>query len=111
MVQYLVTYSVQTGKESDHNDWLHNTGMRHFQNQPGFQGMKAYSTLVGGGPDWVLEIDFDSPENLIKSLESEEAKGVLEQFEQYVHGLYTKILVPTMSPVGGHTSGRGQGVV
>lgn len=111
MVQYLVTYSVQTGREADHDRWLHDTGMRHFQNQPGFQGMKAYSTLVGSGPDWVLEIDFDSAEDLMKALDSREANEVLERFEQYVHGLYTKILVPTMSPIGGHVSGRGQGVV
>ena len=111
MVQYLVTYSVVNGKESDHNNWLHGAGMRHFQNQPGFQGMRAYSTLVGSGPDWVLELDFDSNENLVKALETDEAKPILEEFEQYVRNLSTKILTPTISPMSGQTSGRGQGVV
>ena len=111
MVQYMVTYSVLNGKESDHNSWLHGTGMQHFQNQPGFQGMRAYSTLVGSGPDWVLELDFDSNEDLMKALESEGAKRILDRFEQYVRNLSTKILTPTISPVGGQASGRGQGVV
>ena len=98
MVQYLVTYSVLTGREQDHDRWLHETGMEHFQNQSGFQGFKAYTTLVGGGPDWVLEIDFDSSDNLMKSLESDGARKMLEEFEHMVSGLYTKILTPTGTP-------------
>lgn len=100
MVQYLVTYSVITGKESDHDNWLFNVGIPFFQRQPGFQNCKAYSTLVGSGPDWVLEIDFDSPENLMRALDSDEAKGLLEDFEHLVTNLSTKILVPVQMPAG-----------
>ena len=82
MVQYLVTYSVQTGKEQDHDRWLHDTGMKYFQNQQGFQGFKSYSTLIGGGPDWVLEIDFDSAEHLIQGAgigqREDDARGLRE---------------------------------
>lgn len=100
MVQYLVTYSVPSGKEREHDDWLHNRGIPHFQSQPGFQGLKAYQTLVGSGPDWVVEIDFDSSDNLIKSLEGDQAKQVLDELEVCVDELYTKILTPSVSPVG-----------
>lgn len=100
MVQYLVTYSVISGREQDHDRWLHDTGMKYFQNQSGFQGFRSYTTLVGGGPDWVLEIDFDSSENLMKALESGQARGTLEEFEKLVSGLYTKILTPIGGPTG-----------
>jgi antibiotic biosynthesis monooxygenase (ABM) superfamily enzyme len=100
MVQYLVTYSIQTGKEQDHDRWLHDIGIKYFQNQEGFQGFRSYSTLVGSGPDWVLEIDFDSSENLMKALESDHARAMLEDFEKLVTDLYTKILTPTTRPIG-----------
>ena len=99
MVQYLVTYSIQTGKEREHDSWLCDVGMNYFKRQPGFRGMRTYSTLVGSGPDWVLEIDFDSSENLMKALESDEAKRILEDFEHLVTNLSTKILMPTSEPV------------
>ncbi len=99
MVQYLVTYSVMTGRESDHDNWLQNVGMPLFQKQKGFKGMRAYSTLVGSGPDWVMEIEFDSSENLMKALDSDEAKRILEDFEHLVTNLSTKILIPAMAPV------------
>ncbi len=99
MVQYLVTYSITTGKESDHDNWLRNVGVPFFQRQSGFQDLRAYSTLVGSGPDWVLEIDFDSPENLMRALDSDEAKSLLEDFEHLVTNLSTKIVVPTQLPV------------
>ncbi|MHB0869610.1 MAG: hypothetical protein ACYC5J_09155 [Chloroflexota bacterium] len=98
MVQYLVTYSIMTGHESDHDSWLRDTGMPFFQKQAGFQNIKAYSTLVGSGPDWVLEIEFDSPENLMKALDSDESKRLLEDFEHLVTNLSTKILVPMQVP-------------
>ncbi len=94
MVQYLVTYSIMTGRESDHESWLRDVGIPFFQKQSGFQEIKSYSTLVGSGPDWVLEIGFDSPENLMKALDSDEAKRLLEDFEHLVTNLSTKILSP-----------------
>ncbi|MCL4370515.1 MAG: hypothetical protein M1380_06365 [Chloroflexi bacterium] len=94
MVQYLVTYSIMTGRESDHENWLRDVGIPFFQKQSGFKEIKSYSTLVGSGPDWVLEIGFDSPENLMKSLDSDEAKRLLEDFEHLVTNLSTKILSP-----------------
>lgn len=99
MVQYLVTYSVMTGRESDHDSWLRDTGIPFFQRQAGFQNIRVYSTLVGSGPDWVLEMDFDSPENLMKALDSDEAKRLLEDYEHLVTNLSTKILVPVQMPV------------
>lgn len=100
MVQYLVTYSVIDGRESEHDKWLNTRGIPHFQNHPGFQGLKAYQTLVGGGPDWVIEIEFDTPENLMKSLESQAARNILDELEVCVSDLETKILTPAASPVG-----------
>ncbi|MGI5836967.1 MAG: EthD family reductase [Chloroflexota bacterium] len=100
MVQYLVTYSIMTGHESDHDNWMRNQGMPFFQKQPGFKNIRAYSTLVGSGPDWVMEIEFDSSEDLMKALDSDEAKRILEDFEHLVTNLSTKILVPTMQPTG-----------
>ncbi len=100
MVQYLVTYSIQSGQEKQHDDWLCNIGMNYFKKQPGFKEIRAYSTLVGSGPDWVLEIDFDASENLIKALDADEAKRILEDFEHLVTNLSTKILEPTSAPVG-----------
>ncbi len=100
MVQYLVTYSVQTGREQDHYNWLCNVGMNYFKTQHGFKELRSYSTLVGSGPDWVLEIDFDSSESLMRALESDEAKRILEDFEHLVSDLSTKILMPTSIPVG-----------
>jgi antibiotic biosynthesis monooxygenase (ABM) superfamily enzyme len=94
MVQYLVTYSIMSGRESDHDNWLRDVGIPFFQRQPGFQEIKSYSTLVGSGPDWVLEINFDSPENLMKALDSDEATRLLEDFEHLVTNLSTKILTP-----------------
>ncbi len=94
MVQYLVTYSIMTGRESDHDNWLRDVGISFFKKQHGFQEIKSYSTLVGSGPDWVLEISFDSPENLMKALNSDEAKRILEDFEHLVTNLSTKILSP-----------------
>lgn len=99
MVQYLVTYSIQTGKEQDHDNWLSRVGMPYFQSQEGFREMRAYSTLVGSGPDWVLEIDFDSAENLMKALDTQDAKRILEDFEHLVNNLSTKIMIPTGEPV------------
>jgi len=99
MVQYLVTYSIMTGRESDHDLWLRDVGIPFFQRQPGFQEIKSYSTLVGSGPDWVLEINFDSPENLMRALDSEEAKRLLEDFEHMVTNLSTKILTPVELPM------------
>jgi len=99
MVQYLVTYSVQTGREKEHDDWLCNVGMNYFKRQPGFKEIRTYSTLVGSGPDWVLEIDFDSAENLMSALDSDEAKRILEDFEHLVTNLSTKILTPVGEPV------------
>lgn len=99
MVQYMVTYSVQTGREKDHDFWLCDVGMEYFKKQPGFKEFRSYSTLVGSGPDWVLEIEFDSSEQLMKALESNEAKKILEDFEHLVTNLSTKILMPTSQPV------------
>ncbi|GEM_PF-3178360 len=100
MVQYLVTYSVMTGRESDHDNWLRNQGMSFFQKQPGFKEFRCYSTLVGSGPDWVMEIEFDSSDSLMHALETDEAKRMLEDFEHLVTNLSTKILVPAMQPAG-----------
>lgn len=99
MVQYLVTYSVITGRESDHDNWLRTTGYNFFRNQPGCKDLKAYSTLIGSGPDWVLEVEFDSAENLTRALDSDEAKRILEDFEHMVDNLSTKILLPAQMPV------------
>ena len=94
MVEYLVTYSVQTGREQEHYNLLCDTVMNYFKGQSGFKEVRSYSTLVGSGPDWVLEIEFDSPENLMKALDSDEAKRLLEDFEHLVTNLSTKIMVP-----------------
>jgi hypothetical protein len=98
MVQYLVTYSIVTGRESDHDNWLRNTGYSFFRNQQGCRDMKAYSTLIGSGPDWVMEVEFDSAENLTRALDTDEAKQILEDFEHMVTNLSTKILVPAQVP-------------
>ncbi len=100
MIQYLVTYSIQSGHEEDHGNLLCESIMNYLKQQPGFQRMETYSTLVGSGPDWVLEIDFDSSENLMRALGTEQAKGFLEDFEHLVTNLSTKILEPTGEPVG-----------
>ncbi len=102
MVQYLVTYSITTGRESDHDKWLSDVGYPFFQRQSGFKDLKAFSTLIGSGPDWVLELEFDSSENLMKALDSDEAKRLLEDFEHLVTNLSTKILIPVQiqMPVG-----------
>ena len=100
MVEYLVTYSVQTGREQEHYNLLSDTVMNYFKGQSGFKEVRSYSTLVGSGPDWVLEIDFNSPESLVKSLDTDEAKKILEDFEHVVTNLSTKILEPVALPVG-----------
>ena len=94
MVQYLVMYSVQTGREHLHDDWWQRIGREFWQKQPGFAGIQRYSTLIGSGPDVVWEIDFTSGRDLIAALERSEAKETLEEFEHMVDHLTTKIIVP-----------------
>ncbi len=94
MVQYFITYSVQTGKEMEHEEWLRRVGLPFWERQPGFRGLHAFSTLIGDGPDWVLEVEFASAEDLVRALASEEAQRVLETFEHMVRDLETKVLQP-----------------
>lgn len=94
MVQYLVTYSVQTGKEREHDEWWQKVGQGFWQKQAGFNGLQRFSTLVGSGPDIVVEIEFASGRDLVAALEGQEARAVLEEFEHMLESLWTKIIVP-----------------
>jgi len=94
MVQYLVSYSIQTGKERQHEEWWRDVGRGFWQKQPGFGGLRRYSTLLGTGPDIVLEIDFASGRDVVVALEGQEAKTILEDFEHMVEYLSTKIVIP-----------------
>lgn len=95
MVQYLVTYSVQTGKEQQHDEWWRSVGRGFWQQRSGFRDLKMFTTMVGSGPDYVVEIDFDSGRNLLATVENQEAMATLEDFEHLVEDLNTKILIPT----------------
>ena len=95
MVQYLVTYSIQTGKERQHDEWWQKVGQGFWQKQAGFNSLRRFSTLVGTGPDIAVEIDFASGRDLVAALEGQEARTVLEEFEHMLEHLSTKIIVPT----------------
>lgn len=94
MVQYVVTYSIQDGKERQHDEWWQSVGQKFWQKQEGFTELRRYSTLVGGGPDILVEIDFASGSNVVEALGSHEAKTILEDFEHMVESLSTKIAIP-----------------
>lgn len=94
MVQYLVTYSIQTGKERQHDEWWQKVGQGFWQKQARFNGLRRFSTLVGSGPDIVVEIDFASGRDLVTALEGQEARAVLEEFEHMLESLWTKIVIP-----------------
>jgi len=93
MVQYLVTYSIQTGKERQHEEWWQKVGKGFWQKQGGFSSLRRYSTLLGAGPDIVLEIDFASGKDVIAALEGQEARDILEEFEHLLEHLSTKIII------------------
>lgn len=94
MVQYLVTYSIQTGKEREHDEWWRTVGYQFWQKQAGYNSLRRYTTLLGSGPDVVVEIDFASGRDVAVALETDEAKKVLENFEHLLEDLSTKIVVP-----------------
>ncbi|MBI4494031.1 MAG: hypothetical protein HY690_14675 [Chloroflexi bacterium] len=91
---YMYTYTIDAGQHQRHDDWMKHTGIPFWQRQRGFRGFRSNFTLVGPGPDVVCEIEFDSPEDITRCMETPEAMRLFEEFSAMVRDLDTKIMVP-----------------
>lgn len=93
--RYFYTYSIQTGKHREHDEWVRQVGKPFWERQNGYRGQSSHYTLIGSGPDVVTEVEFESPDQITMALEPPEAQRTWEEFETLVKDLETKIIVPT----------------
>jgi hypothetical protein len=90
---YLYTYSIPSGKNSQHEAWVRTHGEPFWRAQRGFRDFHCYKTLIGTGPDMVALVAFDSADDITHALEAGGAMALWEEFEQIVDELETKVLV------------------
>jgi hypothetical protein len=91
---YVYTYSIPTGKQEAHDQWIREKAEPFWHGQRGFHSFHLYSTLIGPGPDMLTLVEFETADDITHALSQAQAMRLWEEFEELVDELETKIVAP-----------------
>ncbi|MBI3976898.1 MAG: hypothetical protein HY331_01815 [Chloroflexi bacterium] len=95
IAQWHAMWDVRPEREKEYVRWVVDVFKAYWKAQPGLRSFRGFWTVVGDGPLYVAEFDFDDAASLAAVLACAEWRQIQNELLSYVTNYTSRILQPT----------------
>lgn len=95
IAQWHAMWDVRPEREQEYVHWMVDVFKPYWKAQAGIRTFRGFWTVVGDGPLYVAEFDFDGLESLAAALANPEWRQMQDTLLSYVTNYATRIMQPT----------------
>lgn len=95
IVQWHAMWEVRPDRSDEYVRWMLEVFKPFWKAQPGIRAFRGFWTVVGPGPLYVAEFDFDDLASLTAVLDRPEWRQIQDELLSYVTNYSSRILKPT----------------